>query len=528
MIPIRELIKLRDNSSVSTETLINNINQFRTKDDLLMIALPLRYNANPNVYVPVKGVAAGLHIIDYAYLVAKDLPLNVLNSLILMLIVAGGDLNAPAFEENLKEIDKESFTNVNEWLKKYNYTLGDKYRTGYAKVPVKILNIIYTLIDRSNDVKEVIPNMIAKTYGVNMMSKYRHTKIFVWWDTQDMIWAIDFVNLELFKFLLNKGELPTYPMINAILFRAFEFHQDKDVLLEREMITMIKEMVKVGVELDKHQLLILNEVEEGLYDSVAQLGKTPYWKKVCKNLQDTKNVPNRLKRTAAILGINDGTIDGVCSAISDAVKMPREQLTTSLKGRRNKQFQQTNRHPNELIDKKTKNLQCHKSNQITNGDVSDYGNLHISSYRGKGDEVWCFTSEYYPGLIETKKNPHNNSKLPNEFIKELSFKLEVLLDLGFKIKEKPTTIDEAVEDIWKDDELEEEVVDEGGIISKLGIGAVDRLTPERAHKSFQKVGIESNVNILNPVHARITSLWILNWLYDNRPNTYREVIEEYK
>lgn len=527
MVTIREMIQLKNLqasetkfsiNSTATKVLINAIATTKDRNDLLRVGLALRYGGDPNAYVDVQGVAMGFHILGYTFLLSEGRNIALFNTLILILIAGGGALDKPAYKEDLKSLEKVQ--TIGEWLESEGYNLVENYRDGYQKtVPPSTLDFINTILDRPQQVKNADSKLIAKAYSVKMLSKYKQTRMKAKWDSYDMVMAVKLLNLPLFEFLMNKGDLPTYPMINNILLLAKE-KKAKSPEETKIAVQMIESIVKMGIEMDEYQLDILNIIDENIHNKILEKGEEPYWKKVCQRKSNQREAPLRLQRTAKTLDIEDDTLKGICKVLDSASKTKRDQLSTVLKKRRKDQFQSRNRYPNELIGD-GKILTCHNTLKKPGKSFEEYSDIHASSYRDSDGNVWCFTSDYYPSLVEDQKNPHNGQKLPLTFIEELSIKWDILKDLGFKISEKPPTIDDAINEIWEDDKIGGKVVDEEGIIYKIGLSNPERLTPERANNSFKQIGIEANINHLTGVHARVTSLWILNWLFDNNPDDFK-------
>lgn len=533
MVSIRELVQLKNAQINATKVLINSIATTKNREDLIRVGVAIRYGGNPNTYVNVPGVAQGFHLLGYVYLISEGQDVALFNTLFLIMIAGGASLGNPAYKEDLNS--KEKVQSIGEWLESEGYNLIENYREGYQKkVPPSTLDFVNTILDRPQQVKNADPELIAKSYCQKMLSKYKQTRRMAIWDSYDMVMAVKLLNAPLFQFLLSKGDFPTYPMINTILLLAKE-KKTKNAEEMSVIIEMIELMVKVGIEMDEYQLDILNVIDEKIHDKIINIGEAPYWRKVCQirtinneKSDETikinpiqKEVPLRLKRTAKTLDINDESLQGICKSLDNASKTKKEQLSTALKKRRNDEFQSRNRYPNELIGDPQKILTCHNSQKGINKTFGEYSDIHASSYRDGDGNVWCFTSDYYPSLVEDQKNPHNGQKLPTDFVKELSVKLDILRDLGFKITDKPPTIDQAIDEIWEDDQLGAKIVDEEGIILKIGFANPERLTPEKADMSFKQIGIESNLKYLTGIHARVTSLWILNWLFDNRPDDFR-------
>ena len=78
-------------------TLIQGIDNANHKQDLVPIALSLRYGADPNLYVNFPTVG-DIHILGFVYLVVSYKTLPLLNSLVIMLMAMGADPNRLVFD----------------------------------------------------------------------------------------------------------------------------------------------------------------------------------------------------------------------------------------------------------------------------------------------------------------------------------------------------------------------------------------------------------------------------------------------
>jgi len=525
---IDEINRLKNKKINVNNELILAIKEGKDKSNLVRIAYAIRYGADTNLYVDVSGVGKNFHILGYAYKVGKIYHDDYLNTIILLLLVGGSSLSKPAFKKKKTKIPNKEIT-IAEWLEGDGYSLARQYiEDGYKNVaPQTGIDFVATLLDIPDLVKNPKNELIAKTIGENMLSKYKLSNEMVFWDIKDMKWAVQYFNLPLFNYLLKLGIIPTYPMINNILIRAGIYKNKNEF---NALIEIIKLIIKNGIELDYEQLNLLHSLDENLFKEVKNIGNSPYWKKVCSQSEKIKKgekPPQRLQRTAKILGITQTDFKNTCLIMKKTSQTDKDQLKASLRGKKNDEFQSKLKYPNELIINDENKLKCEKPFQKQGEDQSNYSDLHVSSYRCNDGKVWCFTSEYYSFLLSEKKNYHKNGeKLPNEFIKEIKFKLDILKELGFIISEPPPTITETVDELYENDKFGNNVVDEKGIINKLQLINLNKLTPTNAEKIFQIIGASTNIDRLSGVHARLTTLWILDWLYDNNKEQFLIVKKE--
>jgi hypothetical protein len=528
---IRELNRYKKKDINPNLELISAIDEGKDKKDLVRVAYAIRYGADSNLYVDADGIGRNFHILGYAYAVGKYQSKEYLNTLILLFLVGGSSLMKSAFRHQKTTISEKDLS-IGEWLESDGYFLARQYmENGYKRVvSSEAVDFAATLLDIPGMVKNPKSELIAKTVGEKMLSKYKISKKMIFWDSEDMVFSVKYFNFPLFYHLIKNGVIPTYPMVNNILVRARVYKQNENKNEFYVLLDMIKSMLKSGVELDHEQMGLLNNLDEKSFKEAEKVGNDPYWEKVCSRNNVDQKIPPRLKRTSRILGIKETNLRDTCKVFKDAsltnTDEKRKELKQSLLKGRDEEFQSKLKYPNEMVGDLKQKFECANRYQLPEKTHTEYSDLHISSYRSGNGNVWCFTSEYYPSLLEEKINVHNREELSKEFLKEIEFKMDILKELGFSIKEKPPTISETVDDIWEDDKMGRMIVDEVGIVNKLRLNNVDKLTPTKSEKMFGKIGASPNVDRLSGVHARITSLWILDWFYENNREKYRLLEKE--
>lgn len=274
-----KLNSLKNSKVDATTLLIESISKGRTKDDLLLIGWCLRFGANPNIYLDVDTIGTGFHIAGYAYLVGSTIDNAYMNTLFLLLLASGMDVSKPAFEE------EPSGRTIGQWLSRY-YNIEELYGDDFrSHITVSVRDFIYTILDQPENVLNPDPTLIAKSHARRMLSKYKKTRKQVFWDSKDLTTSIESINAMLFEFLNKKGELPGYPTMNTIILLAQNSKKKDNIDEEKAYLSMVQSAVKLGVELDRYQLALIDSFRPELYKSMSELGEAPFWEKSCRNTQ---------------------------------------------------------------------------------------------------------------------------------------------------------------------------------------------------------------------------------------------------
>jgi hypothetical protein len=164
-------------------TLIQSINNANKKQDLVPVALSLRYGADPNLYVNVSNVG-NIHILAYTYLslCQKDLP--ILNSVVIMLVALGTDSNLPVFDNDCGVVrDEYSLVepikgqSVIEWLddQGYDTIIPQIKNQNYESVEPSFMTTLATFLDNPDLVPSGLIPRLDETIGshsVDIFNKY--------------------------------------------------------------------------------------------------------------------------------------------------------------------------------------------------------------------------------------------------------------------------------------------------------------------------------------------------------------------
>jgi hypothetical protein len=344
-------------------TLLQILPRSKDKNYLILIALCLRYGADPNLYVSDSKIG-NIHILGYVYTLfsLEFRNTSIFNTIIMILIAKGSDPNLPFFKGNISgNVVRDR--SVIGWLNDNRY----------ANILSEIQNVTAlknntddkSLLDLSlilNDKSLATVPYTAKNYSlairafcdldiIKMIPFDNTVKIF---DYKVLYDCLDFVNFEVFKYLITfddgsseiaavdkttmsvgGGEtgkkeyfVPSYVFINEILIRMKETNFDY-VLIFNELKNFIIATVNVGVQYDQEQYIIINSLN--FTKEFNEAYQIPLWKKLCSNIRDTtvnsSTVNPTIKKLAISLNI-DPTLDAraICENLTRMSEIDGEKL----------------------------------------------------------------------------------------------------------------------------------------------------------------------------------------------------------
>lgn len=530
--------------------LLQAIKLAKTRADLLGIGICLRYGGNPNMYIESSGISKHVHVIPYLYriLLSNKATPDVIDNVIALFILSGADITRPVFDPNLGGIrseqeimSSEHRQTVYQWMINDGYSLmqiyrGGKYKTYFKPEQFRAFDILLDNVEGPPIKKELsINTMILKALGDRLIDHLSLSDHGVLWSNTLLMEAFRYLNVPAFTFIVKAGYIPKYPDINTLLLKAREYkaNADKDATIYSSYVAvlkMIKVIIENGAELDMEQRELVLSISKDLYDELVKIYKVPYWKKVCSNPHPhQEDIPLRLRQLALTLNIPTNDFKSVCSNIQAISQSDKEEIKDAAMKRQSVQMGLKMGYLNEFVAGNPPVLVCENQGLI-NGRPNDYSDAEISYYRDSNGRVWCFTSDKYANILETRKNIHTNEKLPDEFIDEVKFKLSILQKLGISTLSTPQHMSQHIDQVWTDDTFDSAQVDLVKIIDDAGLtrDRFMKLTSAQIQKHLDNLDINTNVKDLTSKHAILTLAWILDWLKNKNPGLYQTVISVLK
>jgi len=329
-----------------------------------------------------------------------------------------------------------------------------------------------------------------------------------------------------FTKLLKKGHIPSYLLINKIIVGMREYRKLDRIIAAQELERMLLESVDVGVQLDLDQLNIISIMGKDVLDTVNHKYEQPYWKKVCKTPSHT--IPEVLKRLAVSLNI-DPTMNqsAICESINTLSKSDKESLKDAARKRQQMRMASDLGNMNEFLGDKQPTFACRNRSSMTH-DPLDYNDMDIAYYRDEQGVIWCFTSDTFANLIETGVNPYNSVILPESFLAQLKYQLDVLRKLGIDAihgeigiytSQIATTFSTALDELGKKDAITEKISSRAldkfiqlASIHSISPDSIKSLTKEKMIDGLRSINYNVELASLNTSHALVTVARIIDHL----------------
>jgi hypothetical protein len=446
----------------------------------------------------------------------------------------------PSFGSIKKVVKLDDGPSILEWLINNGYPqIKEIYQKGIESYLSKeTLNYLYILLDQVDKISfgtttpqhvTIRNKMIIRSLGDNNIVKLVPQANGVLWNNLDLINAVVYLNLPAFTKIIKAGIKPSYPVINDLLLRAMRYRQLNLDMFEKVILEMLKVCIVNGVQMDKYQLSMISGLDGEIYNDVIKEYQKPLWRKSCMEPKDKNEMPLKLRQLATLFDIPIQSKEFVCSRLTELAKRDSDELKDAIKSQKTRQMGSSLGWTEEFIVGNPPTLAC--TNKLSHP-YNEYSSLHISSFREADDSVWCFTSDQYESLLETKRNPYGG-ELPDSYLKEIQFKLDTLKSLGLDpLQSKSMLVDDRVKLLSEPDSDENtdvsflKIFDD--ILEREGIARskYNRLTNDAIKEKMDDINIVVNVDGLSVDHAKITYAWIIVWLSTNEPSLYRRAITD--
>lgn len=484
--------------------LVQAVARATTRETLIPIALALRYGANPNTYVNVPGIGT-MHILGYVYVTlgnAGQADSPVINAIIIMLVISGARSIMPIFDTDAGRV--RSHINFNEtqdrhgpsimgWLGDQGYvTILPDIQEGFGMVEPGFLNQIGILLDR-NDL------VTLPLVGVDLQLAFaaRSRGVLGRWFDQTVVessndddlrtllneqglsgLAIDFLNGEAFRRLVDLGYIPDYNTVNLLLVRIRQYQAIRDRLSSQQLEEMLLEAVRYGTTLDRDQFAMLASMPFGrtFSDTILQEYNQPYWRKACRqasgvsqpnpsreqldpvrpleantartSLRPTQ-VPTRLRRLAVSLGVDPSqNRNEICEALDRLASADPDRLRQAAIRRQQARVSANLANVNEYVGSTSPPmLVCRNQSMLDRqGNPYEYNDLDLAAYRDGSGAVWCFTRDMFESVLETGVNPYSLQPIPESFRIAMQNQLDMSRRLGL-LDTRPIRFTEAIDQL---------------------------------------------------------------------------------
>jgi hypothetical protein len=513
--------------------LVQAIARVTTKESLIPVALALRQGANPNTYVNVPNVGT-VHILNYVYItqsVGNDRGVNsfdlpTVNAIVIMLMLSGARPVMPAFDANAGRVRSNTALPQNgrgrngdygpsalEWLIDQGYsTILPDIQDNYELVDPTFMSQIGILLDRYD--------LVLPPPDLQLAFMARSNGVIGRWFDQSVVdsasdvellatlsganlneLAVEYLNVEAFRRLIESGYVPDYNTVNLLLVRIRQYQAIRDRLSSQQLEEMLLEAVRFGVTLDRDQFAMLASLPFGRAygDIILQEYTQPYWRKACRQaksptvrpldpekpltpqglqalqgsqgFQEIKgaSVAPRLRRLAVSLGVDPSQNKGeICEALDRLASADPTRLRQAAIRRQQTRISANLANVSEYIgtpgNAGPPMLVC-RNQTMLEANPYEYNDYDLAAYRDGSGAVWCFTRDMFENLLETGTNPYSLQTIPESFRLAVQNQLDMARRLGL-LDTRPIRFTEAVDALSSKDRPDDPAcascVDESG------------------------------------------------------------------
>jgi hypothetical protein len=472
---IRTIIESMNNKIIDPDTFLTiAISEVQRPQDLILIAIALRFGGNPNMYLVLKDVGI-IHLMVYTVAYLRDKVDNAIIVYLLLiesllgsshrsLAIKTPDTGDSGFNRVLKANPKnQDMRTVGEWLigqgfydfsNPYEFikqiSKNDQIMIGcMVDIPaVAIPNEVEMVSEKYDDdgvrytKTEIIDQSLPKLFDMILYNSYNViTRVPIPMtmnrgECTELKLCMRTGALEIFKELFNRGFLFTYFSMNTLIVLFKMTIQNIDG--ERTMVNKIKnliyfEMIKfvigAGIQMDKDQLNLIATFAEDNIDKINEIYNKPLWIKTCSSSERIP-LPDMVLSLASSLNIDiRQDKPKICSALEETYKFDIEVLKDAAINRQKSKIGSTLQGPADFAVGNTE-VMC--ENTGVNGSFFEYNDLSLAYYRDDSKKLWCFTVHDFENLIAKPVNPYTNKQLPNYVLNKMVSSLSILRDLDVK------------------------------------------------------------------------------------------------
>lgn len=445
----------------SNTTLIQGITNATDKEDLVPIALSLRYGGDPNLYVNSPNIG-DIHILGYIYLILSKKDSVLLNSIVIMLMIMGSNPTLPIFDsrggvirDEFSLVEPIKGQSILDWLDNQGFDtiIPQISNQNYSKVDKKFLTMLGTFLDKEKLLR-TDPRLdeIVGAHSTNIFNKH-YMKVD---KNQGLRVSRTYLNITTFEKFVDLGASLSYSDINDLILSIENYKNIGDLISMAQIRQMLIYIVSNGAILDNYQAELLKK-DENIYNRIFTIYSQPYWKKVCQNCQNCQKSrevesPDKLKLLAYRLNLYPETSkDVLCYQIQQLSQVDPEQLKKSAIARQKARISTISSKINEFVNGQFPSIEC-SNRSVLKGDIYDYPDADIAFYTDDQGSLWCFTSNNFTKIIDQKKNPYTNQQFPQDFLDMVERKVEFISRYR-SIDELPISISKTIDTLTEPDEF---------------------------------------------------------------------------
>lgn len=450
--------------------LLAAVTNITTKKGIVPIALTLKNQANPNLYV--RGDSGeNIHILVYAYLIHnQNIPL--LLDILHILIISESKPFLPYKSASIGV--KNDNISVSNWFNQRNignYLIvpGSEpvYQNMLLRTPngqiiqerIRVSspsnterNLFNIMLDQPADLNyNNVDILLIKSYSEILLRKYNIQKKY---DSKLFEYAYKYYNTYAWDYLLSLGMLPGYFLISGMLHHI---RSETNTESHTIVLNMILSSIDKGLEMDAEQMSILN-IKDIYKGEILKHYETPYWNKVCSINEG--DITERLQELDNNLELRATNKRNLCQELSKKENWDRKELIKKrvrfiepeIKTKDDFPVQSYEDNPDyvstDILITGNTSI-CSNTTNDGSDPIEIYNSLLIVSYKDENGTNYCFTPENYREIIATKRNPYNNLNLPNYIVDQVSIKQNIFDKLQYSTNSR--NLNQDTKDVVNDD-----------------------------------------------------------------------------
>jgi len=391
----------------ANDVMVNVIPSIERMDNILIIALALRYGANPDIYILDESQQEN-HLLVYIYsiLSSKNIDRIIIEYIVCLILVHNPDLNSIASDN--------SEQTVIEWLRQYGYdklTIANNESIenvidNYQLLPETILSKIAVYLDRTDLLySQVEIKMLFECHSSNILREKINT-VNISHFLGSLSLAIESIYLTGFEILLQYGLMPDYSLINYLLLRLEFFIQYDQIIPYIQTEEMLITAIKFGYLIDMYQYNMLIHINPKTSEKAEKAFSYPIWRRKIES-EDSNYETNRISYFMASDNSNIWNLnpDQLKKAVYRSNQEKLELYSTFVR-----EYLDLEKGPRTICVARSTNDQTSLS--------------HVSYQTPEGTKY--VTSNMYRDIMKSKIDPYNGEKLEDIVVKRISQRERIL------------------------------------------------------------------------------------------------------
>ena len=452
---------------IEPETMISKLDQKKTQNSgfLFLLSYMIRNGLDPNTYFFTGVANVKVHIA--AFIATRVYTSRYADCIYDLLSTAGASFLSLAYtgaqnnqnetvEDIIKKnspgkiiIDPEKMFDLNEILNSKQGEFVIRWSTmkqilldqTYIKGKSDVLGFLTDVGEGKKFVMRAIVNYLtSRAFSVNCIRETEDRDLIMNTSgnmSQTVYFAILSENLEYFKVIMDKGAECDYLCMTELIARHNDASEKRDKILVQIFGDMIEYAVSTGAEIDGHQIQYLSlhgSVE--LIENIRDNYREPEWKKLCSRVTpgDKKQIPvKRLRQIAFDLNLDFNLSPTfICEKLDQISNMDRVDFATKSIERQQERVERILMEAGKIREgDPLERRRCNPKSMIINNPYA-YNDSRMAFYKDDSGELWCFTSDFFESMIQSKKNPYTGKALPQLFLETIKTQMNILkfLDLA--------------------------------------------------------------------------------------------------